>query len=225
MTPKPHHKPAKAIGYVRVSTGKQVESGLGLEAQRTAIQTEAAARGWELELIEDQGVSGKSLQRPGITRALDLLDRGEYDVLLVSKLDRIARSVIDGANLMRRAEDAGWSVVALDMNIDMTTPAGKFMVNSIFNMAEFERALISQRTTSALKAKVDRGEKLPGGKTQLPDSTIRLILSARAAGQSMAGIARQLEADAVPTARAGTHWHASTVAAVIRSRRAAELRD
>jgi DNA invertase Pin-like site-specific DNA recombinase len=79
----------KIIGYVRVSTGEQAESGAGLDAQRAAIQQAAALRGFELvRIIEDAGASGKTLARPGLVEALDLVESDRADGIMVAKLDR-----------------------------------------------------------------------------------------------------------------------------------------
>jgi len=93
------------VGYVRVSTDEQAASGLGLDAQRASILAECQLRGWTLaDLIEDAGFSAKSLDRPGIVHALDRLARGEAGVLVVAKLDRATRSVMDAADLLARSQ-------------------------------------------------------------------------------------------------------------------------
>src|SRR5205085_1522028 len=114
-----------AAGYIRGSTEEQVASGLGLGAQRAAIQAECKQRGLPLVgIYEDAAVSAKSLQRPALTAALAALDDGEATVLVVSKLDRLTRSVHDAAGLLLRAERSGWGLVALDVAVDTTTPQG-----------------------------------------------------------------------------------------------------
>src|SRR4051794_29938711 len=95
MAPALNHQPPRALGYCRVSTGGQVDSGAGLDAQRTALQAEADRRGWKLELVIEEGLSAKDLNRPALSAALARLDKGEADVLMVSKLDRLSRSVKD----------------------------------------------------------------------------------------------------------------------------------
>jgi predicted site-specific integrase-resolvase len=83
----------KVVGYTRVSTREQAEDGHGLAAQRRAIATAAEARGWDVEWIEDAGYTARSDKRPGLTTALHMLRRREAQVLVVSKLDRLSRSV------------------------------------------------------------------------------------------------------------------------------------
>src|SRR6478609_9574178 len=115
MAPALNHRPPRAFGYCRVSTDGQVNSGAGLDAQLAALQAEANKRGWDLELIVEEGLSAKDMNRPKLTAALTRLDRGEADVLMVSKLDRLSRSVKDFGGLLDRATKRQWSVLCLDL--------------------------------------------------------------------------------------------------------------
>ena len=82
----------QVLGYVRVSTEEQSDSGAGLEAQRRAIAAECKRRGWQLvEVIEDAGFSAKDLKRPGIREALRVLEEGDAKALVAAKLDRRSR--------------------------------------------------------------------------------------------------------------------------------------
>src|SRR5881397_268658 len=91
----------KVIGYVRVSTEEQAANGGGLAAQERAIRAECERREWELvELVEDAGASGKDLKRPGIVTALAKLTDGDASALVVAKLDRLSRSMLDFAGIM-----------------------------------------------------------------------------------------------------------------------------
>ena len=86
----------RVLGYVRVSTEEQRLSGASLEAQRNAIAAECERRGEQLlDVVEDVGLSGKDLKRPGVQAALEELRRGEADALIVAKLDRLSRSMLD----------------------------------------------------------------------------------------------------------------------------------
>src|SRR5215471_19737094 len=115
----------RVIGYVRVSTEEQALSGASLDAQRRAIAAECKRRGWELvETIEDAGYSAKDLKRPGVQEALRALEAGEAKALVVAKLDRLSRSMLDFAALMATAQKQNWALVALDCAVDTTTPAG-----------------------------------------------------------------------------------------------------
>jgi len=201
----------RAIGYIRVSTDEQAASGAGLAAQRAAILAEAQRRGWHLvEVIEDAGYSGKSLKRPGIAAALDALEHHRADTLVVAKLDRLSRSMLDFAALMDRATREHWALVALDLGVDTTTPAGEAMANVMATFAQFERRLIAQRTRDALAQKRLAGVRLGRPRT-LSDEVLRRIVAERAAGHSLTAIADGLSSDGVPTAQGGKRWYPSTV--------------
>jgi DNA invertase Pin-like site-specific DNA recombinase len=208
----------RAIGYVRVSTTEQADSGAGLAAQRAAIEAAVAAKGWELvEVFEDAGVSGKALAgRQGMGDALAVLASGGADVIVAAKLDRFSRSVTDFAALIERAKRGGWALAALDVDIDMTTPTGELMATVIAAMAQYERRLIGQRTRDALAAKRAEGVRL-GRPRQLPATVVARIVARRGEGVSMSAIARELNADGVPTAQGGAMWRQSSIAAVLRS--------
>jgi DNA invertase Pin-like site-specific DNA recombinase len=224
MAPRPAHHPARVIGYVRVSTDEQHASGAGLAAQCDAIAAEVTRRGWDLlEVVgEDAGASSATLDRAGLQAALDRLDRGEADVLVVAKLDRLSRSVAQGAQVMDRARRKGWSLVALDFGLDTTTPAGEMVANVVLSTAQYERRLIGQRTRDALAAKRAQGVRL-GRPRVLPDDVLRRVVDERAAGRSFRAIAEGLTAEGVPTARGGAVWHASSVKAVAESQDARAL--
>src|SRR5579871_5546021 len=118
------------VGYCRVSTEEQAVSGLGLAAQEQAIRAECERRGVALVALHaDAGISGKSLDRPGLTATLRQLDAGEGDVLMSAKLDRLSRSVRDVVEVLEHSLKAGWRVLTLDLAIDTTTPFGEAMVS------------------------------------------------------------------------------------------------
>src|SRR3954466_3754070 len=106
------------FGYSRVSTEEQADSRNGLEAQRAAIDAEAERRGWAVEHYADEGASGKYING-GLREVLQLLASGQGDGLIVAKLDRLARSVVHAANIIQDAQDQGWSLVVLDINLDL----------------------------------------------------------------------------------------------------------
>jgi DNA invertase Pin-like site-specific DNA recombinase len=206
----------RVIGYLRVSTTEQADSGAGIQAQRAAIEAEAARKDWTVIFVEDAGYSAKCLKRPGIAHALDLLARHEADALVVSKLDRLSRSMLDFAGLMDRSRLEGWSLVALDLGVDTSTPAGEMMANVLATFSHFERRLIGQRTKDALAVKRDQGVQL-GRPRQMDESTRALIADLRAGGYSLRGIAAELTERGIPTAQQGRAWYASTVSAVLQA--------
>jgi DNA invertase Pin-like site-specific DNA recombinase len=204
----------RAISYLRVSTEEQADSGNGLEAQRAAVTSALDARGWELvEEMADEGRSGKDLNRPALLEALRLLDGGAADVLVVAKLDRLSRSVLDFASIAKRAQRRGWAVVALDVDVDMTTPTGELVANITSSVAQWERRIIAVRTSEAMQAMKARGVRL-GRPVELDQAVRSRIESEREEGRSFRRIADALNAEGVPTARGG-RWHASTVRGVL----------
>ena len=221
-TPKRTAGPARALGYVRVSTGQQVESGAGLDAQRAALEAEAQRRGWTLEIATDAGLTGKNMRRPALADALDRLDRGEVDVLVSAKLDRVSRSVADFARLLERANSRGWRLVLLDLGVDTSTPAGEFVANTIANSAQYEGRLIGQRTREGLAAKRAAGVRL-GRPSVLPREVVGRIVCERGTGATLRAIAEGLTAEGVRTARGGTSWSTSSVQAVLAGQDAAAL--
>lgn len=207
----------RVICYTRVSTDEQADSGLGLEAQRVRLQAEMTHRGWsDVEWIEDPGVSAKTLDRPGIRRALELLATNQAGVLAVAKLDRLSRSVIDFAGLMAQAQHQGWALVVLDLGVDMTTATGRMVAGIMAQVAEWEREQIGERTRAALAVKRDQGVRLGRPRTLAP-VIVAQIVAERGQGRTLTAIADDLTAAAVPTAHGGAQWYPSTVAAVLRA--------
>ena len=202
------------VGYLRVSTREQADSGLGLSAQRTAIAAEAVRRGWAVVWVEDPGTSGKSLNRPGLQEALRLLKRREASALAVAKLDRLSRSVQDFASMLDLAKRQRWSVVALDLGVDTTTPTGKLVAHVLASVAEWEREAIGQRTRDALAERKAAGVRL-GRERMCPPEVVTRIMEASAAGHGPTAIARALDIDDVPTPNGGQRWYPSTVSRLL----------
>ena len=217
----------RVLGYTRVSTDSQSESGAGLAAQRSAISAEVARRGWELvEVLEDAGYSGRDFKRPAVMAAMAILERDEADALLVAKLDRLSRSMLDFATVMATARKQKWGLIALDCSLDTTTPAGEAMANVMATFAQFERRINSVRTSEALREMRSQGQaygSLPYGWDREGD---RLVVSAieqhtlarikrlRRRGQSYDRIARSLNRSGIPSKRGGM-WSAMSVRSVL----------
>lgn len=207
----------KIVTYLRVSTARQGESGLGLEAQRNAIQNYATARSASIvqEFVEVE--SGKNNQRPQLAAALHLA-KVTGSVLVIAKLDRLSRN----AAFLLALRDSGVKFVAADM-----PDANELTVGIMALVAEQERHAISKRTTEALQAAKARGQKLgnPNGAEALRRaakgnesavSTIKakadafasdlrpIIADIKASGiVSLGGIAKELTTRRISTARGG----------------------
>ncbi len=219
--------PADAVvGYLRVSTDEQAVSGLGLEAQRAAIESRAALEGWNVVAwFTDEGVSGTvvPVDRPGLASALDAVSEGRASRLVASHLSRIGRTAARVLDLDALAAAEGWGLVMCDLQIDTGTAAGRFMLGNMASAAEYERNLVSERTRAALAVKRAQGVRL-GRPSTLPREVVARIVSERDAGKTWQAVAEGLMADDVPTAHGGVRWQPATVRKVYVGQDAAAIR-
>lgn len=203
------------VGYLRVSTEEQASSGLGLEAQRDTIRRYADAHGWDVIWYEDQGLSAKSLDRPQLQAALTRLHvipkRRDVAGILVAKLDRLSRSVVDFAGVLELARARKWALVAIDLGVDTSTPTGELVANVMMSVAQWERRVIGERTSAAMQAAKRQGKHM-GRVSALPQSTGDRLLTLRAR-HTLAGTAMQLNAEGITTAT-GAPWSTNAVAKV-----------
>ena len=200
----------RVVGYCRVSTAEQGESGAGLEWQEAAIRSEVERRGWTLAGIRTDVASGKSMRRrPEFAATLAELREHRADTLIVAKLDRLSRSVLDFARIMEQAHAEGWTLAVLDLNVDTTSTNGKLIAHIMIALAQWERELIGDRTRNALSAVRARGTKL-GRPSHVEPATLATIRALRGAGLSWQKVADALTREGVPTGQGGK-WHAATV--------------
>jgi DNA invertase Pin-like site-specific DNA recombinase len=151
-----------AIGYIRVSSEEQADSGLGLESQRQRIRAYCEMKGLQLTTIfEDAGVSGgKALAtRPAGARLLADAKKNK-PVLIVAKFDRLFRSVADAAQTIAEFDKKGIELVAIVEGFDMTSAYGRAMAQMASVFAELERAMIRERTKAAMNVKRGRNERM-----------------------------------------------------------------
>lgn len=211
----------KFVSYLRVSTERQGASGLGLEAQRAALQDHVAGRGdLVAEFLEIE--SGKNNARPELQRALQEAKR-KGAVLVIAKLDRLARNVAFIATLL----EAGVDIEAADI-----PHANRFVMHIMAAVAEQEALAISARTKAALQAAKARGVALGAANAVVRDAlqasqaraietrkakadahaaTVRPMLEDyQRKGMSLRQMAEELNRLRMPTARGG-EWHATTV--------------
>lgn len=146
----PSHRSAKPalIGYVRVSTDEQ-----NLDLQRDALR-QIGCR----QIFEDRGVSGKERSRPGLDAAIEALAAG--DVLVVWRLDRLGRSLAHMIALIDELAARGIGFRSLTESFDAGSSGGRLVFHLMAALAEFERALISERTRAGLAAARSRGKRL-----------------------------------------------------------------
>jgi DNA invertase Pin-like site-specific DNA recombinase len=203
-------KTIKAIGYIRVSTDEQTQSGLSLESQINTIKAEATRRCWDIEIVADQGESGSKVDRPGLLAAKDKLARGEAQALIVAKQDRLFRNALGCLEISRDSQRQGWSLICLDVQLDTSTPIGSFLFTQMAAVAELELNMIRKRTKDALAVKKAQGVRL-GRPATMPEETRARINALRNSGVTLQGVADTLNTEGIPTARGGSKWYASTV--------------
>jgi DNA invertase Pin-like site-specific DNA recombinase len=151
----------KAIGYIRVSTDKQADQGHSLEAQRVKLEQYCSLYDIELVRVVVESGSGKSLAREGLEDALKGLEAGEGDALVVTKLDRLTRSVAD---LGRLVEDTfqKFALLSVGEQIDTRSAAGRLVLNVLASVSQWEREVISERTSNTMQHMKSEG-KYTGG--------------------------------------------------------------
>jgi DNA invertase Pin-like site-specific DNA recombinase len=221
----------KAIGYVRVSTEKQADFGVSLEAQSEKVRAMAVVQGAELaETIVDAGESAKSLIRPGMARLLSLVDAGAVDTVIIAKLDRLTRSVKDLAELLERFTKRGVSLVSVAESLDTGTAAGRLVLNIMTAVSQWEREAIGERTRDAMHHKRANGERVgtvPFGYRMAADGVhleadpaeqgiLFRIRELKAAGYTTRQIADELNRQGFTTRR-GTAWRFQYVADALRA--------
>jgi DNA invertase Pin-like site-specific DNA recombinase len=221
----------RVVGYLRVSTEQQADRGVSLDAQ--AAKVRGYAELYDLDLVDvivDAGVSAKTLERPGLDRALKKLDAGEADGLLVCKLDRLTRSVRDLGILVDSYFGNGrFDLLSVAEAVDTRTAGGRLVLNVLASVTQWEREAIAERTRDALGHLRSEGVVLGGealGWTRTADldadgrrivvevqaeaEAIERMVELRQSGMTLWAIADQLTAEGRQTKRGG-RWHAATV--------------
>ncbi len=219
----------RAVGYVRVSSDKQADGGVSLEAQTSRIQAMATVQDAALvDTIIDAGESAKSLNRPGMVRLLAMIESRQVQTVIVAKLDRLTRSVRDLADLLERFERRNVSLVSVSESLDTGTAAGRLVLNVMMSVAQWEREAIGERTREALRHKRAKGLRvggIPFGYRLAVDrrtleiepeeqEALTVIRESRAAGLSLRQIADILNRSGYLT-RSGSEWKFQYVAGLL----------
>jgi len=227
----PSPTPARAVGYVRVSTDKQADGGVSLEAQTAKVRAMADVQDAHLlEVVTDAGVSAKTLQRPGLARVLALVRARAVDMVLVAKLDRLTRSVRDLADLLDVFAKHGVALVSVAESLDTGSAAGRLVLNVMASVSQWEREAIGERTRDALRHKKANGERVgtvPFGYQLGPDGValvanfdeqrvLRLLRDLRQTGYTLQAIADELNRQGLRTRR-GSPWQLRTVHHLLRA--------
>ena len=227
----------RTVAYIRVSTDKQAEHGVSLDAQQAKVRAYASLYDLDLVAVEiDAGVSAKSLDRPALARALGMLDSGEAEAILVVKLDRLTRSVADLGRLVDRyfARQNGPALLSVSEQIDTRSAAGRLVLNVLASVAQWEREATGERTSAAMAHKRAQGEytggRVPYGWSLGADAVSLVPMPAeqgvilcvgelRAAGLSLRAIATQLEKRGLLT-RKGSAWAPTQIKRLLEARAA-----
>lgn len=178
----------RAVLYVRASTTDQT---ITLDDQERKLRAHAMANDLTVVAVcVDAGVSARDLDRPALTRALALLDSGEATMLVVTKLDRLTRSVRDLGDLGERYFARGAALVSLGDSIDTSTASGRLVLHILGSVAQWEREAISERTKEALAELKRQGRKL--GRPRKDGPTCEAINALRLQGLSWREVANAL---------------------------------
>lgn len=221
----------RVVGYVRVSSEKQADEGVSLDAQRAKLAAHCVALDLELVAMEaDEGVSAKTIDRPALQRALAMLRDGKADGMLVPKLDRLTRRVVDLGYLIETYfVDGKWSLMSVADQIDTRTAAGRLVLFVLMSVAQWEREAIGERTADALAHLKNEGVPLGrpamglrhasdldanGRRVIVPVETdlaaVARIRDLRAAGLSFKRIAARMAQEGWDAQRGG-QWFPNTV--------------
>jgi site-specific DNA recombinase len=223
--------PLKLDGYLRVSRvgGREGEGYISPKIQRDAIENYARELGGEITFWhEDQDFSGGSVERPGFQAALERLRAGATDGIVVMRIDRFARSVADGAAIVRDIVDAGQVFASVHERIDPKTPEGQWMLNSFFNNAELFLNQAKAGWWTAKSRAVARGahigptpigyERVPKGEPRsgclVPDPitcpAVKALFKQAASGKSSDAELARFMTDRVPR-ESGQPWQSSEI--------------
>jgi site-specific DNA recombinase len=215
-----------AIGYVRVSTEEQAKEGISIDAQSDKLRQYADLHDINLvDIIVDAGASAKSLKRPGLDRALATLQSGEADALLIYKLDRLTRSVVDLGRLIDEYFKQ-YELLSVMDDLNTSSANGRLVLNVLTSIAQWERETICERTTDALQYMKEQrrvynhlplGYRDNGGMLQPIDDeqiTVAEIFDMHGKGMSLHKIANELNGRGIVGKRGGA-FYASTVRAIV----------
>jgi DNA invertase Pin-like site-specific DNA recombinase len=171
--------------YARVSTNEQTA-----ENQLLALRAFVGARGWEPAEFIDQGQSGAKERRPGLDAMMAAVRARKVDVVVATKLDRLARSVHHLVAMGQELQALGVDLVVLDQAIDSTTPSGRLLFHVLASIAEFERDLIRDRVIAGLKRARAQGVRIGRPRVLLDVRRARTLLTE---GRSLRQVAKLLE--------------------------------
>src|ERR1022692_4720222 len=213
-----------------VSTERQADQGVSLDAQDAKVRAMATVQGATLvDVIVDGGESAKSLNRPGLQRLLALVNGGKVQAVIVAKLDRLTRSVKDLCGLLELLEKRKVALISVAEALDTGSAAGRLVITIMGAVSQREREAIGERTRDALRHKRGNGERVGNiefgyrlardGKHVEPDFAEQAVLKEigrlRAGGGTLRDTAAGLNGRGLRTRR-GTAWRHEHIARVIK---------
>jgi DNA invertase Pin-like site-specific DNA recombinase len=200
------------IGYITVAA----DSGAGEDDESaTAIEAACESSGWNLVEIVRERNEGPTLDRPGLRYALERIIDGQAQGLLVSDLERLSRSIVDLGALMAWFRDANATLIALDLDIDTSTPEGHHVATTLIALSARDHQRIASGTRRGLAK--GRANGSPTGRPAVSHrpELVKRIAAMRAANMTLSAIAEQLNAEGVPTLRGGKKWRPSSIQATL----------
>ncbi|EEO3824243.1 recombinase family protein [Listeria monocytogenes] len=148
--------------YIRVSTEEQVKEGFSISAQKEKLKAYCTAQGWEdFKFYVDEGKSAKDMNRPLLQEMITHIKKGLIDTVLVYKLDRLTRSVVDLHNLLSIFDEYNCAFKSATEVYDTSSAMGRFFITIISSVAQFERENTSERVSFGMAEKVRQGEYIP----------------------------------------------------------------
>lgn len=227
----------RVIGYVRVSTSQQKEEGWSLETQTEKLRAYSVALDLELVDLVVDSLSAKSLNRKGLQEALQRLEAGEAEGLLIVKLDRLTRSVRDLGTLLEQYFEKRFQLLSVNDAIDTRSAAGRLVLNVLTSVTQWEREAISERTREVLghlkrdgvklgraglgwrhEEEKDKNKRRIIAPVKVETTTVLRILELREQGHSLRAVASALTAEGHTTKRGG-QWAPETVRKVLKRAR------
>jgi site-specific DNA recombinase len=221
----------KVAAYIRVSTDEQAQEGYSIPAQRNRLEAYAISQGWEIvQYYVDEGISAKDMNRPELQRMIKGVKEGFFDCVLVYKLDRLTRSVLDLYQLLETFEKYNVKFKSATEVYDTTTAIGRLFITLVAALAQWERENLGERVRMGMQQKAKEGKWTvsipPIGYNAINDSNLEInhqeasivkeIFSLYLSGAGMWGIARSLNERGLHT-KHGKTWSQNTISYILKN--------
>ena len=216
--------------YARVSTEEQAKEGYSIAAQKERLSSFAFSQDWDvLDFYVDEGKSAKDMDRPELQRLLKDIENKKVDVILVYRLDRLTRSVLDLYTLIQHFEKYGTAFKSATEVFDTTTPTGRMFITIVAALAQYERENLAERVKVGMEQKVREGEwrggirpygyDQPNGELVVnPDEArvVKMIYDLYLSGKGFRNIAKHLNSLGYKS-KSGTEWSTFPVGYILQN--------